>query len=66
MMLGEDGGLETYTELNAVALDLHKPDPKKMVQRRVCPEVSLAAGLRKGGLETAGFRHVQGDSTVGG
>ena len=33
MMLGEDGGLETYTELNAVALDLHKPDPKKMVQR---------------------------------
>ena len=28
MMLESDGNLETYTELNAVALDLHEPDPE--------------------------------------
>ena len=28
MMLESDGNLETYTELNAVALDLHEPDPR--------------------------------------
>ena len=28
MMLEADGNLETYTELNAVALDLHEPDPE--------------------------------------
>ena len=30
MMLDSDGNLETYTELNAVALDLHEPDPETM------------------------------------
>ena len=30
MMLVSDGNLETYTELNAVALDLHEPDPETM------------------------------------
>ena len=30
MMLESDGNLETYTELNAVALDLHEPDPETM------------------------------------
>ena len=30
MMLESDGNLETYTELNAVALDLHEPDPQTM------------------------------------
>ena len=29
-MLESDGNLETYTELNAVALDLHEPDPETM------------------------------------
>ena len=28
MLLETDGNLETYTELNAVALDLHEPDPE--------------------------------------
>ena len=28
MMLEADGNLETYAELNAVALDLHQPDPE--------------------------------------
>ena len=30
MMLESDGNLETHTELNAVALDLHEPDPETM------------------------------------
>ena len=30
MMLQSDGDLETYTELNAVALDLHEPNPETM------------------------------------
>ena len=30
MMLEPEGNLETYTELNAVALDLHEPDPETM------------------------------------
>ena len=30
MMLGPDGNLETYTELNAEALGLHEPDPETM------------------------------------
>ena len=30
MMLESDGNLQTYTELNAVALDLHEPDPETM------------------------------------
>ena len=30
MMLESDGNLETCTELNAVALDLHEPDPETM------------------------------------
>ena len=30
MMLESDGNLETYTEFNAVALDLHEPDPETM------------------------------------
>ena len=30
-MLESDGNLETYTELNAVALDLHEPDPEMLV-----------------------------------
>ena len=30
MMLESDGNLETYTELNAVALELHEPDPETM------------------------------------
>ena len=30
MTLASDGNLETYTELNAVALDLHEPDPETM------------------------------------
>ena len=30
MMLESDGNLETFTELNAVALDLHEPDPETM------------------------------------
>ena len=30
MMLESDGNLETYTELNAAALDLHEPDPETM------------------------------------
>ena len=30
MMLESDGNLETYTELNAVAMDLHEPDPETM------------------------------------
>ena len=30
MMLESDGSLETYTELNAVVLDLHEPDPETM------------------------------------
>ena len=30
MMLESDGNLETYTVLNAVALDLHEPDPETM------------------------------------
>ena len=30
MMLESDSNLETYTELNAVALDLHEPDPETM------------------------------------
>ena len=30
MLLESDGNLETYTELNAVALDLHEPDPEMM------------------------------------
>ena len=30
MVLEPDGNLETYTELNAVALDLHEPDPETM------------------------------------
>ena len=30
MTLESDGNLETYTELNAVALDLHEPDPESM------------------------------------
>ena len=30
MMLEPDGNLETHTELNAVALDLHEPDPETM------------------------------------
>ena len=30
MMLESDGNLETYTELDAEALDLHEPAPKTM------------------------------------
>ena len=30
LMLESGGNLETYTELNAVALDLHEPDPETM------------------------------------
>ena len=30
MMLESDGNVETYTELKAVALDLHEPDPETM------------------------------------
>ena len=30
MMFESDGNLETYTELNAIALDLHEPDPETM------------------------------------
>ena len=30
MMLEKDGNLETYTELNAAALELHEPDPETM------------------------------------
>ena len=30
MMFESDDNLETYTELNAVALDLHEPDPETM------------------------------------
>ena len=30
MMLESDGNLETHTELNVVALDLHEPDPETM------------------------------------
>ena len=30
MMLETDGNLETYTELNAVALNLHEPHPETM------------------------------------
>ena len=29
-MLESDGNLETYTELNAIALDLHEPDLETM------------------------------------
>ena len=30
MIVESDGNLETYTELNDVALDLHEPDPETM------------------------------------
>ena len=30
LMLESDGNLETYTEVNAVAWDLHEPDPETM------------------------------------
>ena len=30
MTIELDGNLETYTELDAVALDLHEPDPQTM------------------------------------
>ena len=34
MMIESDGNLETYTELNAVALDLYEPDPETMWSRK--------------------------------
>ena len=36
MMLESDGSLETCTELNAVALDLHEPDPETMWSSQTC------------------------------
>ena len=49
MMLESDGNLETYTELNAVALDLHEPDPETMSSSDLDP----AGGPRESGQETA-------------
>ena len=44
MMLESDGNLETYTELNAVALDLHEPDPETMLSNDLGTQVNPARG----------------------
>ena len=55
MMLESYGNLETYTELNAVALDLHEPDPETMWSSYlgVGTQVNRAGGPRERGQETA-------------
>ena len=50
MMLESDGNLETYTEFDAAALDLHEPDPETI---GMGTQVNPAEGPRERGHETA-------------
>ena len=55
MMLESDSNLETYTELNAVALGLHNPTPETMRSSDLgcVPQSILHEAREKEGQETA-------------